>query len=223
MAIHRAVGVVPLAILSASVLLASCSGTSNSSLPAHVVPPPAASSTPPVRSSAVLWANGVCSASTGLETAIRQLGGTIQIARGGSGATLEQIRAQVSSGVDAVHQSADQLRTALAAVPAQADDRLTAAQQTLQATADSARQQVQTVTETANDLTDNASRQEMFTDLTMLARALTTAAADVQTYLSSLRATAASREGVVHNTFAAAPACATAAQTQRFSPQVGII
>jgi hypothetical protein len=201
------------AVVSATALVAGCSGTSGSGQAGATSAgqdKTGRDKTPTAaQTGAVTWADGVCSASIGLGSAVHQLTGTLQVDPAGSGATLGRALAQIPGRVSAVHQQADQLRAAIIAVPADADERVTAAQQQLQAAADRARGGVNQLSDAAAELAGAQTRAAKVARLATMTGALSVVTGEVQAYLGSLRAAAGDREDVVRDTFAAAPACRT--------------
>jgi uncharacterized phage infection (PIP) family protein YhgE len=190
--------------LCSAVLLAGCGGSEPSSDPGPGGPIPTLSPTP---DAAVAWADDVCSASTELQTSLRQVGESLHIDPSASATSLDQARAQVSDRVTAVQQSATSLNTALTAAPAGADPQLAEAQQQLQTASQRAQTGVDHLGEVAGELAKAQTANQVATGLVTLTTAFTAAAADVGTYLDSLRGMVGSREQAIQKAFGAAPAC----------------
>ena len=184
-------------------------GCSDSSQPEQPAPPTGApSATVTASSAAVMWADGICTATTGLEAAIRQVTATLKFDPTASETAIDQTKAQARDRVAAVQQSVNDLRTAIAAVPPEAQDSVAAAQQQLAQTADRARSAADQLGAAAQQVADAQTRAETATALAGMATALAAASAGVTAYVDALRQAADSRDPVVRSAFATAPACA---------------
>jgi hypothetical protein len=211
MATHRATIVIAAVISGA--LLASCSDdpattpeTAPQSAPetGQFAPPSASASVPP---SVVTWADGVCTASTQLETSLRAATSSLQIQPGAAGTAIDQAKAQASERGAAVKQDAAGLRTAIAAVPAEAGESVAAARQELGTASDRASTAVDQLSAKAQQLSAAQTRAETVSAVASLGAALAATATGVAGYLDALRQTTASRDPVVRDAFATAPAC----------------
>ena len=197
--------------LTAVALLAGCSDSSDtgSSEPGLSAPPTGTpSATVTAAPGVVTWADGICTASTGLEASIQQVTTTLQIDPTASSTVLDQTKAQARERVAAVQQSANDLRTAIAAVPPEAQDGVAEARQQLTQTSDRASGATDQLAAAAQQLADAQTRVETAAGLAAMGTALAAASAGVTAYVDALRQTADSRDPEVRAAFAAAPACA---------------
>jgi hypothetical protein len=194
--------------LSSAVLIAGCGGSdpSSGSGSGASTPAPAPTQTP-TQDAAVVWADGVCSASTKLGDSVRDAGKALQADPASSATSLDQARAQVRDRVAAVQQEAASLKSALSAVPAGAGPELTAAQQQLQTASQRAKGSIDQLGAAAGQVTDAGTASEMAAGLVTLKAAFAETATDVATYRESLRSTVNGTEHAVRSAFGAAPAC----------------
>ena len=197
-----------IAILFSAVSLAACGESEAPPSSAPPAPTTAPGATPAAAS--VAWAQGVCTASTGLRESLRQLSAAVPTDPSSSATTMDQIRAEVGTRVDAVQQSAQSVHTAVTALPAGADPEIVAVQQQLQTASQRVQQSADQLRVAAGEVTAAQSRAETATALVSLTSTLAGTAKDVGVYLDALRASVDSRTGTVRAAFAAVPACAGA-------------
>jgi hypothetical protein len=194
--------------LVSAAYLAGCGeaeGPSSSAPPASA----AASAAAPADAS-VAWAEGVCTASTGLRESVRQLSASVPTDPSNSSTTLDQVRAEVGTRMEAVRQSAASVQTALAAPPAGADPDLIAAQQQLQTASQRVQQSVEQTGVAAGQVTASQTTAETTKALISLTAGLAGTTTDVTAYLDALRGSVNSRTEAVRAAFGAAPSCAGA-------------
>jgi uncharacterized phage infection (PIP) family protein YhgE len=160
------------------------------------------------RDSAVAWADGVCTAATGLQTSVVQVVAALQIDPAASATVLDQAKAQARDRVAAVQQSTNDLRTAITTVPAEASDKVAAVEQQLASTADRGRGAADRLAAAAQQLADAQTKAETAAALAATATALAATSAGATASVEALRQAASSRDPVVRNAFVTAPACA---------------
>jgi hypothetical protein len=188
-----------LVALVAVALLAGCSEASDDG-----------TTTPSAESSGadagvVTWAGGVCAATTDFEAAVQQMTAALRAA---PGTPPDQVRTEVSERVGAVRGAADDLRAAVStSPPGELSKAVATAQDELAATADRARTASEELAAQGEQLAAAQTPAETADALAAARGAFQEAAAGVQAYLASLSATAASRDPVLSNAFAEAPAC----------------
>ena len=198
-------------ILSAAALLAGCSDSADgepSTEPSTTAPSGTASSA--ADPGVVTWADGVCAATTDVETAVQQVTAALQVDPGASAGALDQAKAQVAERVGAVRGAMDDLRAAIStSPPGVVSQEVAAAGEQLSATADRARTAADQLAAQGAAVADAQTPAETAAALAAAGGALAAASAGVQAYLASLREAAQSRDPVVRDSFAEAPACAS--------------
>jgi hypothetical protein len=190
--------------LSSAVLITGCgdSGSSSGSGSGGSTPTPT-----PTQNAAVAWADGVCSASTRLTDAVREVGAALQVDPSSSATSLDQARAQVRDRVTAVQQAVASLDSAISAMPAGADPQLAATRQQLQTASQRARSAIDQLGAAARQVADAETATEMAAGVVTLKAALTGTANDLATYREALRNTVNGAGQAVRDAFGAAPAC----------------
>jgi hypothetical protein len=194
--------------LSVVVLLAGCSGSDSG----DGEPSATSTGTPSASGSAdagvVTWADGVCSATTDLETAVQGVTTALQVDPTASASALEQAKTQVGERVGEVRVAADDLRAAInTSPPGVVSSQLAEAQGQLTASADSARAAAEQLVTQGGAIADAQTPAETVAALTAAGTALATTSAQIQAYLTSLSETAQNRDPVIREAFASAPAC----------------
>jgi hypothetical protein len=197
------------AFLSVAALLAGCSESPDGEPAAET----SATGTPGATGDApdagvVTWADGVCSATTDLEAAVQQVTAALQVDPAASDTALDQAKAQVAERVGAVRVAVDDVRSAIStSPPGVVNEQLTAAGQQLSATADRARTAADQLQAQGQALADAQTPAETASALAAAGAALAAARAGIQAHVAALRDTAQSRDPVIRDAFAAAPAC----------------
>ena len=162
----------------------------------------------------VTWADGVCSATTDVETAVGQVTAALQVDPAASDTALDQAKAQVAERVGAVRVSLDDLRAAIStSPPGVVNEQLTTAGQQLSTTTDRARAAADQLQAQGQALAAAQTPAEIASALTGAGAALAAASAGIQAHVAALRDTAQSRDPVVREAFEQAPACAARSAT----------
>jgi hypothetical protein len=197
--------------LVAVALLAGCSGDGDGDgeqTPAATGASSTSSASGTADAGVVTWADGVCAATTDLEAAVGQVTAALQVNPSASGTALEQAKAQVAERAGAVRGAADDLRAAVnTSPPGVLSQGVAEAQDKLSATADRARTALDELAARGTALADAQTPAETAAALAAAGTALATAGAGVQSYLATLKESAESRDPVLRNAFAEAPAC----------------
>ena len=190
--------------LFAVALLAGCSGEADGESSA------ATQTSQEADAGVVTWADGVCAATTDLEAAVQQVTAALQVDPGASGTALDQAKTEVSERAGAVRGAADDLRAAVnTSPPGVLSQEVASAREELSATADRARTAAEELAAKAAQLAEAQTPTETAAAVAAAGGALAAAGTGVQAYLASLKQTAESRDPVLHNAFAEAPACRT--------------
>jgi hypothetical protein len=183
-----------LAALSAVVLLAGCSGDGESE------PSPAAQASRATDAGVVMWADGVCAATTDLEGAVGQVTAALQ--------PDPAARAEVAERVGAVRVAVDDLRAAVnTSPPGAVSEEVAAARDELSAATGRADTAAEDLAAQGTRLAEAQTPAELATALAAAGGALATVGTEVRAYLTSLREAAASRDPALRTAFAEAPAC----------------
>lgn len=188
--------------LFAVALLAGCSGEGDGESSA------ATRTSQEADAGVVTWADGVCAATTDLEAAVQQVTPVLQVDPAASGTALDQVKTEVTEGAGAVRVAADDLRAAVnTSPPGVVSGEVASARQELSATADRARTAAEELAAKAARLAESQTPTETAAAVAAAGEALAAAGAGVQAQLASLMESAESRDPVLQNAFAEAPAC----------------
>jgi hypothetical protein len=193
----------------AALLVAGCGGDADES-DAAATPTAttgAVSPTPTGGSDATAWADGVCQATTDLETSLDALGSGLQVEVGSGGAT-DQLREQLRTQVETVRGDTEALGDALTAVPTDADPDTAAAAAQLEQDRAALQQSVAELSTSAGALADAGNAATLAATLADLGADLAAVRVAATSFATSLRALASSSATSVQSAFASAPACA---------------
>jgi hypothetical protein len=199
--------------LCAVALLAGCSESSDgepSAEPSATAPTGTSSASGDAPAGVVTWADGVCAATTDLEGAVRQVTAALQVDPAASDTAIDQAKAQVAERVGAVRVAVDDLRAAInTSPPGVVSEQLASAQENLSATAERGRTAADQLAAQGAAVADAQTPAETAAALAGAGAALAAASAGVQAHLDALREAAQSRDPVIRDAFAEAPACAS--------------
>ena len=188
--------------LFAVALLAGCSGEADGESTA------ATQTSQEADAGVVTWADGVCAATTDLEAAVQQVTPALQVDPAASGTALDQVKTEVAEGAGAVRVAADDLRAAFnTSPPGVVSGEVASARQELSATADRARTAAEKLAAQGAKLAEAQTPAETAAALAAAGGALAAAGTGVQAYLASLKESTESRDPVLRDSFAEAPAC----------------
>jgi hypothetical protein len=180
--------------LIVAVLLAGCSGEGESE------PSPAAQASRATDAGVVMWADGVCAATTDLEDAVAQVTAALQPG--------PEAKTEVTERVGAVRVAVDDLRAAVnTSPPGVVSEEVAAARDELSAATGSAGAAAEDLAAQGTTLAEAQTPAELATALSAAGAALATVGTEVRAYLTSLREAAASRDPALKSAFAEAPAC----------------
>jgi hypothetical protein len=156
----------------------------------------------------VTWADGVCAATTELEGAVEQVTAALQVDPAAPASALEQAKTEVAERAGEVRGAADGLRAAVStSPPGVLSQEAAAAREELSATAERAGTAAEELAAQGAALAEAQTPADTAAALTAAGSALAAAGTGLQAYLAELTASVESRDPVLRDSFAEAPAC----------------